>query len=81
LREAELNGGRMNGVGGRIVAEVFHRAIEGSQISILRHPWWRPSLGPDGNTFRMVDLLLFAFEGRADLLNPLGDAAPEAAIV
>lgn len=81
LREAELNGGCLNGVGGRIVAEVFHRAIEGSQISILRHPLWRPSLGPDSNTFRMVDLLLFAFEGRADLLNPLGDAAPEAAIV
>lgn len=81
LREAELNDGRLTGVGGRIVAEVFHRAIEGSQISILRQPWWRPSLGPDRNTFRMVDLLLFAFEGRADLLNPLGDAAPEAAIV
>jgi hypothetical protein len=81
LREAELNGGRLTGVGGRIVAEVFHRAIEGSQISILRHPWWRPSLGPDSNTFRMVDLLLFAFEGNADLLNPMGDAAPEAAAV
>lgn len=81
LREAELNGGRLTGVGGQIVAEVFHRAIEGSQISILRHPWWRPSLGPDRNTFRMVDLLLFTFEGRADLLNPLGDAAPEAPIV
>ncbi len=81
LREAELNNGRLTGVGGRIVAEVFHRAIEGSQISILRQPWWRPSLGPDRNTFRMVDLMLFAFEGRADLLNPLGDAPPEAAMV
>ncbi len=76
LREAELNGGRLTGVGGRIVAEVFHRAMEGSRVSILRDPWWRPSLGPDFNTFRMVDLMLFAFEGKAELLNPLGDQAP-----
>ncbi|MGV0743990.1 peptidoglycan-binding protein [Mycolicibacterium sp. XJ870] len=73
LREAELNGGRLTGVGGRIVAEVFHRAMEGSTHSIVRDPQWRPSLGPDSFTFRMADLLLFAFEGRADLLNPLGD--------
>ncbi|WP_201774193.1 peptidoglycan-binding protein [Mycolicibacterium setense] len=73
LREAELNGGRLTGVGGRIVAEVFHRAMEGSTYSIVREPQWRPTLGPDSFTFRMVDLLLFAFEGRADLLNPLGD--------
>jgi hypothetical protein len=76
LREAELHSGRLTGVGGRIVAEVFHRAMEGSDISIVRDPWWRPSLGPDEDTFRMVDLLLFAFEGRADLLAPLGDTAP-----
>jgi hypothetical protein len=73
LREAELGGGRLGRVGGRIVAEVFHRAIEGSRISILRHPSWRPTLGPDSHTFRMVDLLLFAFEGKEELLNPLGD--------
>ena len=73
LREAELNNGRLTGVGGRIVAEVFHRAMEGSTYSIVREPHWRPNLGPDPLTFRMVDLLLFAFEGRADLLNPLGD--------
>lgn len=73
LREAELNGGKLTGVGGRIVAEVFHRAIEGSQVSIMRDPFWRPSLGPDNKTFRMVDLLLFAFQGEAELLNPLGD--------
>jgi hypothetical protein len=76
LREAEVRGGgRLTGVGGRIVAEVFHRALEGSQVSILREPTWRPSFGPpgDGNTFRMVDLLLFACEGQAELLNPLGD--------
>ncbi|GAA3458231.1 heme peroxidase family protein [Saccharothrix longispora] len=73
LREAEFNGGRLGAVGGRIVAEVFHRAMEGSRTSIVREPSWRPVLGPDRRTFRMVDLLLFAFEGKADLLNPLGD--------
>jgi len=79
LREAELNGGRLTGVGGRIVAEVFHRAIEGSETSIVRDPSWRPTLRlsdtvpPDNNTFRMVDLVMFAFEGKLELLNPLGD--------
>jgi hypothetical protein len=72
LREAELNNGKLTGVGARIVAETFHRAMEGSQISIVRNPTWRPSLGPDNATFRMVDLLLFAFRGRKALLNPLG---------
>ena len=72
LREAELNRGKLAGVGARIVAETFHRAMEGSQHSIVRDPAWRPTLGPDSNTFRMVDLLLFAFRGRKALLNPLG---------
>jgi len=74
LREAELGpGGRLRGVGGRIVAETFHRAMEGSFESIVRDPAWRPTLGPNPSTFRMVDLLLFAFEGKANLLNPLGN--------
>ncbi len=72
LREAEHNGGKLDGVGARIVAETFHRAMEGSRTSIVRQPDWRPSLGPDPETFRMVDLLLFAFEGKKALLNPLG---------
>jgi hypothetical protein len=72
LREAELNRGRLTGVGGRIVAETFHRAMEGSRFSIVRDPAWRPDLGPDNKTFRMVDLLLFAFEGKRKLLNPNG---------
>ena len=72
LREAELNSGRLKGVGARIVAETFHRAIEGSKISIFTDPAWRPTLGPDDKTFRMVDLLLFAFEGKKSLLAPLG---------
>jgi hypothetical protein len=72
LREAELNNGHLTGVGGRIVAEVFHRAMEASGTSIVRDLTWRPTLGPDANTFRMVELLLFAFEGKEELLNPLG---------
>jgi Animal haem peroxidase len=72
LREAELNGGRLKGVGARIVAETFHRAMEGSQTSIVRDATWHPTLGPDATTFRMVDLLLFAFEGKVSLLAPLG---------
>jgi hypothetical protein len=72
LREAELGGGKLRGVGARIVAETFHRAMEGSQVSIVRDPTWRPSLGPNNTTFRMVDLLLFAFEGKKALLAPVG---------
>jgi Animal haem peroxidase len=72
LREAELNQGRLAGVGARIVAETFHRVMEGSTFSIVRDPAWRPQLGPDPNTFRMVDLLLFAANGKASVLNPLG---------
>ena len=72
LREAEFNGGKLRGVGARIVAETFHRAIEGSQASIVRDPAWRPTLGPNSTTFRMVDLLLFAFEGKKGLLAPVG---------
>jgi hypothetical protein len=73
LREAETGQGLLRGVGGRIVAETFHRAMEGSVESIVRDPAWRPTLGPNPTTFRMVDLLLFAFEGKANLLNPLGN--------
>jgi len=72
LREAELNGGKLRWVGARIVAETFHRAMEGSQASIVRDPAWRPTLGPNSTTFRMVDLLLFAFEGKKSLLAPVG---------
>jgi hypothetical protein len=72
LCEAEFNAGRLKGVGARIVAETFHRAIEGSTHSILRDPSFKPTLGPNNKTFRMVDLLLFAFEGKKNLLAPLG---------
>jgi hypothetical protein len=72
LREGELNQGKLKGVGARIVAETFHRAIEGSRTSIVRNPAWRPKLGPNSTTFRMVDLLLFAFQGKKSLLAPVG---------
>jgi hypothetical protein len=72
LREAEINNGKLTGVGARIIAETMHRAMEGSQVSIVRDPAWRPTLGPNTTTFRMVDLLLFAFEGKKNLLAPLG---------
>ena len=46
--------------------------MEGSSHSIVRDPAFRPSFGPNSTTFRMVDLLLFAFEGKKKLLAPLG---------
>ena len=53
------------------MAETFHRAIEGSQFSIVNDTAFHPTLGPNSTTFRMVDLLLFAFEGKKTLLAPL----------
>jgi hypothetical protein len=72
LREAEVNDGRLHGVGARIVAETFHRAMEGSQFSIVRDPSFKPSLGRDNGKFEMTDLLFFAFGGQAKEINPLG---------
>ncbi len=74
LREAELNaGGKLRGVGARIVAETFHRAIQGSKFSIVRDSAFRPTLGPNNTTFRMIDLLLFAYNGQPNQLNPNGN--------
>jgi hypothetical protein len=73
LREAELNDGKLTGVGARIVVETIHRAIEGSTHSIVRSPGFTPTLGEVDGRFRMADLLLFAFEGKEGLLAPLGD--------
>ena len=73
LREAELNAGKLNGVGARIVAETFHRAMEGSKFSIVRDTNFKPTLGPSKPAFAMTDLLLYAFREKADQLNPLGD--------
>ena len=41
--------------------------------AVVRDPAFRPTLGPNNTTFRMVDLLFFAFEGKAALLNPNGN--------
>jgi hypothetical protein len=71
LREAELNGGKLRGVGARLVAETFHRAMEGSEASIIRDESFRPKLGRD-STFKMVDLLLFAANGKKSVIAPLG---------
>ncbi|WP_198376699.1 peroxidase family protein [Neoroseomonas rubea] len=76
LREAGLNGGKMGSIGGRIVAEVFHRAIEGSRISILRDPFFTPTLGRVANMFRMTDLLGIAFDAAAGEMRPLSQNAP-----
>ena len=73
LREAELNGGKLTGVGARIVAETIHRAIQGSRFSIMKDTAFKPSLGPNAPAkFDMRDLLFFAFEGKKALLAPLG---------
>ncbi|GAA4950986.1 hypothetical protein HD597_002653 [Nonomuraea thailandensis] len=62
LREAELNNGVLTGVGGRIVAEVMHRAMEGSRHSIVRRPDWKPDLLSPSGRFTMAHLLLHAFD-------------------
>jgi hypothetical protein len=46
--------------------------MEGSEDSIVRDQAFRPMLGPNNTTFRMTDLLFFAFEGKKTLLAPLG---------
>jgi peptidoglycan hydrolase-like protein with peptidoglycan-binding domain len=83
LREASLNKingrdgtGRLGAVGGRIVAEVFHRAIEGSRISFLRDPEFTPTLGRTQGVFRMADLLLVAYDATKGELRPLSPSAP-----
>ncbi|WP_432478019.1 peroxidase family protein [Nocardioides sp. GXQ0305] len=74
LREAELNKGKLTGVGARIVVETFHRAMEGSRNSIVRNPDWRPTLGKGApDRFTMMDLLTIAYDDRKKVLAPLGD--------
>ena len=46
--------------------------MEGSRVSIVREPDWRPTLGPRRGTFEMTDLLFFAFEGKKRRLAPTG---------
>ena len=73
LREAEFSGGKLGPVGGRIVAEVFHRAMEASEHSIVRDPAWLPELATRGaDTFEMIDLLWFAAKQSPTVIAPLG---------
>ena len=72
LREAELNDGRLTGVGGRLVAETFQRSMQGSRFSIVRDPTWKPFLGPRKGTFEMTDLLQIAFGSTKAALAPAG---------
>lgn len=76
LREAEVNGGKLGAIGGRIVAETFHRAIEGSRISILREPGWKPVGGVSDGAFTMTDILLHAFDAGRGELRILSPGAP-----
>jgi peptidoglycan hydrolase-like protein with peptidoglycan-binding domain len=83
LREASLNlidgrpgTGRLGAVGGRIVVEVLHRAIEGSRISMLANPAFTPHLGAVQGVFRMADMLQVAYDASAGELRPLSPAAP-----
>ncbi|KQW53845.1 hypothetical protein ASC77_02450 [Nocardioides sp. Root1257] len=73
LREAETGDGRLRRVGARIVAETFHRSMEGSRFSLLRSPGFHPAHGR-GDVFEMTDLLFFAFAGKKAGINPLGGA-------
>lgn len=79
LREAGLNGGKLGAVGGRIVAETFHRAIEGSDVSMLRDLTFKASLGPEPGVFRMTDLLKVAYDASQGEIRPLSPDAPRPA--
>ncbi len=59
-------------MGARIVAETFHRAMEGSRVSLLRNPGFTPSLGPRKGTFEMTDLLRFTYGSTRKGLAPVG---------
>jgi hypothetical protein len=69
LREAELNNGRLTGVGARLVVETLHRAMQASRFSIVRDPAFKPNVGPRKakGVFEMTDLLFFTFGNKAEL--------------
>lgn len=73
LREAEFNGGRLTGVGARVVAETFHRAMQASRISLLNRPF-QVEFGPGAaaNRFDMADLLFHAYGSDPARLDPTG---------
>ena len=49
-----------------------HQALRRQPILDRPRSDWRPSLNPSNQTFRMADLLLFAFKVQKALLNPFG---------
>ncbi|WP_376094729.1 peroxidase family protein [Roseomonas sp. CCTCC AB2023176] len=78
LREAEVHRGKLGPIGGRIVAETFHRVVEGSSDSILRDVAWRPSGGKHPRGFGMVDILLAGYDASRGELRPLTPAVAPA---
>ena len=77
LREAEKAGGKLGPIGGRIVAETFHRALEASRTSLLRQPGWHPMVGMHPGGFGMTDLLAFAYDPSKGELRPVSLTAPK----
>jgi hypothetical protein len=78
LREAEVRDGKLGPIGGRIVAETFHRVMEGSTHSILKERNWRPKGGKHPGGFGMVDILLAAYDAARGELRPLTPVAAPA---
>jgi hypothetical protein len=63
LREAALlgDGNHLGPLGGRVVMETLHAAIEAGEISILKDADWRPHLpSVKADDFTIVDLIAFA---------------------
>jgi hypothetical protein len=52
-----------------------HPAASGTceSSSQIRDTAFRPTFGPNNNTFRMVDLFLVAASSSASVINPLGN--------
>ncbi len=76
LREAEFNKGRLTGVGGHIVADLFAKAIATAEYSIVKDSHWRPSLGLTAGTFTMPDLIHCAAGKDARQVSRLDAPAP-----
>ena len=76
LREAEFNGGKLKGVGARIVAETFHRAMEGSTHSIVRDTAFKPSLGPEQQDLPDGRPAVLRVRGQEEPAGAAGVAAP-----
>jgi hypothetical protein len=51
--------------------------MEGSRISILRDPFFRPIFGPHPDVFRMTDLLKIAYDATRGEIRPLSPNAPQ----